>query len=182
MLKQFPKPQQKVKQRRKILLTLNATQPPKVRLPKLVDGSLKNAVVLLKAHQLILGDVQYVPDLAENAVLAQYHDGKKLHGGELVPQGAVIDLNVGDGFGNQTFKTPYVVGLPFEEAEIIIQGSGLRLRGTYLVEHLSELPKDSTTVVASKLEPKPGTICKQRTPKNQPINRNSPMDIWIYQP
>ncbi|MEQ8811494.1 MAG: PASTA domain-containing protein, partial [Imperialibacter sp.] len=39
VLKQFPLPNSKVKENRKIYISLNAKEPPKVRMPQLVDGS-----------------------------------------------------------------------------------------------------------------------------------------------
>ncbi|MCY4418804.1 MAG: PASTA domain-containing protein [Cytophagales bacterium] len=176
VLKQFPLPSEKVKEGRKIALVLNARRPPNVRLPQLKDGSLKNALVLLRVHRLALGKVKYISDLAENAVLKQFYKDKEMQGGEWVPQGASIDLEVGDGLGRRNFQTPLVVGLPHEEAELVIRGSGLRLQKIYSQKQITPEIRDILEV-----RPEDGTVYKQKPTPQTPIQRGDLMDIWIYQ-
>ena len=71
VLQQHPKAGAHVKEGRKIYLTLNAPTPPQVKMPNLVDGSVRNAHVHLKSQGLLVGAVKYVPDIAQNAVLEQ---------------------------------------------------------------------------------------------------------------
>ena len=65
VLTQYPFAGSKVKESRKIFITLNATNPPEVKMPRLIDGSVKNAHLVLQSYGLELGEIQYVPDLAQ---------------------------------------------------------------------------------------------------------------------
>ena len=69
----------KVKEGRKVYLTLNSIKPPKIKMPKLINGSVKNAQLILKTYDLFLGKINYVPDMAANAVIQQYHNGDIIH-------------------------------------------------------------------------------------------------------
>ncbi|MEL6413003.1 MAG: PASTA domain-containing protein, partial [Bacteroidota bacterium] len=91
VIQQYPRAGAHVKQDRKIHLTLNTTIPPKVNMPNLVDGSVRNAHILLKSQELLLGNIKYVPDIAENAVLEQWHNGKPLAPGSAIAKGSKID-------------------------------------------------------------------------------------------
>ena len=69
ILQQNPSENEKVKENRKIYLTLNSSIPPKIKMPKIINGSVKNAQLILRSYDLKLGDITYVPDMARNAVL-----------------------------------------------------------------------------------------------------------------
>ena len=76
ILKQYPKPGAYVKENRKIYLTVKAKEPQKVKMPNdLIDGSLKNAELVLRSYGLKRGEIKYKPDLAANAVLEQWYNG-----------------------------------------------------------------------------------------------------------
>jgi beta-lactam-binding protein with PASTA domain len=45
----------------------------------------------------------------------------------MVPQGSRIDLVIGDGLGNTEFNVPDVVGLTYDEASSMLNGSGLTI-------------------------------------------------------
>ena len=47
VLRQEPRAGSKVKENRKIYLWLNAENPPEVKMPRLIDGSVKNAQMVL---------------------------------------------------------------------------------------------------------------------------------------
>ncbi len=123
VLNQDPRPGSLVKENRKVYLTLNARRPPLVKMPRLIDGSLKNAEMTLENYGLRRGEIRYEPDLAENAVLNQLYQGKPIKEGEMIPQGSRIDLVVGDGLGNRTFEAPEIIGMPFDEAQVLIIGN-----------------------------------------------------------
>ena len=76
ILDQDPAPNSKVKENRTIYLTVNATQPPDVKMPDLVDVSLRQAEAMLQSFGLIIGDVMYRSDLAKNAVLEQMYKNR----------------------------------------------------------------------------------------------------------
>ena len=59
VLQQNPSENDKVKENRKIYLTLNSSIPPKIKMPKIINGSVKNAQLILKSYDLKLGDITY---------------------------------------------------------------------------------------------------------------------------
>ncbi|MFC2123464.1 PASTA domain-containing protein [Bacteroidota bacterium] len=140
VLKQFPEPGSKVKENRKIYLSLNAINPPSVRMPRLIDGSLKNAEIVLESYGLIRGEILYKPDLARNAVLEQLSNGSPVAEGDYVAKGSKIDLWVGDGMGKQIFEMPDLTGMDVDEAKVLIMGSSLVVGDVNLVEAPGELP------------------------------------------
>jgi len=140
VLKQFPASGSKVKENRKIFLSLNAINPPLVRMPRLVDGSLKNAEIVLESYGLIRGEILYKPDLARNAVLEQLMNGEPVAEGDQVPKGSKIDLYVGDGMGKQIFEMPDLTGMDLDEAKVLIMGSSLVVGDINYVETTEELP------------------------------------------
>ena len=166
ILKQDPRAGSKVKENRKIYISVNAANPPKVNMPKLKDGSVKNAMMVLESLGLILGEIEYVPDLAQNAVLKQLYKGKEIPEGASIPKGAKIDLVVGDGLGNQVFTVPDVVGMDIEDAEVIIKGSGLKI-GTMI----NETTEGETS----------GTVIRQLPQAGSNIRIGEVIDLWIIQ-
>ncbi len=127
VLKQFPMPNSKVKENRKIYVTLNAEKAPLIRMPKLIEGSVKNATLILQTYDLVLGDIIYVADRDLNYVLKQQIDGKDIAEGDKIPKGSVVDLVAGDGLGQQNLESPNVVGHDLETAQVAIIGSGLKI-------------------------------------------------------
>ena len=127
ILKQYPKPGSKVKSNRKIFLNLNKTKPRQVEMPGLVEKSVKSAQMILESKGLQLGNIQYRPDFAQNSVLEQHLDGKKVEPGTPVYQGSKIDLIVGVGLGNRSQLVPGLVGMDYQDAEVAIIGSSLRI-------------------------------------------------------
>ncbi|PSR04080.1 MAG: hypothetical protein BRD49_06095, partial [Bacteroidetes bacterium SW_10_40_5] len=92
VIEQHPRPLSKVKRNRKIYLTLNTTNPPKVELPDLKDVSLRQALKILKTHDLKVGELKYVPGIAKNAVKRMKRDGEQIKAGKEVPKGTAVDL------------------------------------------------------------------------------------------
>ncbi len=176
VLVQYPLAGAKVKENRKIFLTLNATNPPKVKMPALVDGSVKNAQLVLESYGLELGSIEYVPDLAQNAVLEQRYNGQKITAGEMISKGTRIDLLVGDGLGNTLLEVPSLAGLEMEEAEVVIIGSGLKLGGILFRDpSLSDRdPKDQAQQQQDRL-----VIVKQSPASGSNIRIGEEVDVWL---
>lgn len=185
VLEQFPKPSSKVKENRKIYVTLNAQNPPLVRMPKLVGGSVKNAQLVLKTYDLSLGDITYVPDLALNYVLDQKLDGREVLEGERIPKGSAIDLVVGDGLGNQMLESPNLIGLDKESAQFAIVGSGLKVGE---VKHektgvaVVAVEQTNGTVKNQETQVSPGSVFKQQPVSGESMKLGQRVDLWIYSP
>jgi eukaryotic-like serine/threonine-protein kinase len=122
--RQFPKPGSKVKENRKIFISLNSVNPPTTRMPDLVDKTLKNAELILKSYELVLGKVLYEPDPFRN-IMEQKYNGETIEPNTSLPKGSVIDLVRGNGRGIILFEMPELIGLPLSEAKVILRGNNL---------------------------------------------------------
>lgn len=169
VIQQYPRANAKVKEGRKIYVTLIKRVPPIVPMPKLVDLTLRSAELNLKSQGLEMGETIYVPDVAKNSVLRQLYNGKEIAAGTPVPKGAKIDLEIGDGLGSTMFEIPNVVGLPLDEAEAAIRGSNLKV-GTKI--SVDDPEKEVGTVIKQRPEARPG----------ERIRVGEAMDLWIVGP
>ncbi len=165
VLKQYPTAGSKVKSNRKLFVNLNKTTPRKVLMPDLIDGSVKSAQMVLESYGLELGNIQYKPDLAQNAVLEQLFNGDVIEPGDSIYQGSTVDLVVGDGLGNQMLEVPELLGMDFEDAEFTVIGSGLRL-GTIL----NADPVDTLEV---------GAVVRQIPASGTSIRIGQDIDLWV---
>ncbi len=85
----------KVKERRKIYVTIVAMGSKKNPLPDLTDASLRQATQLLESNGFVVGDVVYQPSEFDNIIIDQHFKGRKVNAGELIEQGSSITLIVG---------------------------------------------------------------------------------------
>jgi beta-lactam-binding protein with PASTA domain len=184
ILKQYPLAGSYVKEKRKIYLTVKANQPQSVNMPNLKDGSLKNAELVLKSYGLKRGMITYKPDLAPNAVLEQFFEGKPIEPTARIRKGSKIDLIVGDGLGQRVFSTPRFIGLQIDEADFSIKGSGLNTGSVIikvideekmleLVEMAIELKIDTATIIES------GHVFQQRPEIGTNIRLGQQVDLWV---
>jgi len=164
VLKQYPHPGSKVKENRKIYLSVNRVQPPTVPLPNLIDGSVINAEALLKANELKRGHIVLVPG-PFNIVKEMKYKGNPITPNTRVPKGAVIDLVVMSG-GQSSFDMPDVLGLSLEDAKV-------PLLGVYLTIGRIVAVGDTTggTAVVIKQQPIEGKV-----------RVGDVVDLWIGQP
>lgn len=161
---QFPPPGAKVKQNRKIYLSIYAQKPPMVKMPNLINRSFTNAQRELESFGLLLGEIKYIPDLQLNAVLSQMVGGKEIKEGEWIPKGTKIDLVVGDGLSNRELDVPDLKGMPLDEAKEVLSGSGLQT-GSIIYEQKDEFPQQ--------------TIFKQKPEPGTKIREGDVVDIWV---
>lgn len=164
VLKQNPKAGEKVKQGRKIYVTLNSKNAPLVKMPNLVNSLLKNAQEVLSNNGLVRGEIIYVPDIGINVVLEQKYRGRNIPEGFELPKGSQIDLVVGDGLGNQILDVPNLVGMDEIDAEFLIIGSGLRMGRINYVQ-TDSVPQ--------------GIIIRQMPPAGAEVKTGEPIDVWI---
>lgn len=164
ILSQNPKAGSKVKENRKIYLSLNATVPPKVKMPNLINTDIQNARDILQAYGLKLGEVELVPNIATNAVLAQKFEGEDIAEGSEVAKGSFIDLTIADGEGSQRFATPDFIGKTEDEVKFQIAASRLKLDVINYIK-VDTLPRNQ--------------VYKQRPPVGSMIRSGSLIEIWI---
>jgi len=184
ILKQYPLQGEKVKEGRKIYLTVKAKEPQTVNMPNLIDGSLKNAELVLRSYGLYRGKITYRPDMGVNVILEQWADGQKVNPGDKVQKGSFIDLVVGDGLGQQIFAIPRFIGLPLDEANFSIRASGLNIGSVIirvvdedLTEQIndisSELEIDSVSIIQS------GFVFNQSPKVGEEVRLGEQVDLWV---
>ena len=150
VLKQYPAAGAKVKENRKIFVSVNRKNPPTVKMPNLIDGSLTNAEAVLRGSELKRGKIRLVRGPFLNVVKEMQIDGNKVVPGVLVPKGTMVDLVVMDG-GSNKLPAPNVLGFSYEDAKVNILGSNLNIGDVHLVG-------DTTGGVILKQEPTPGEV------------------------
>ncbi len=166
VLQQYPKAGDRVKEGRKIYLTLNTQTPPEVTMPHLVDGSVRNAHLCLKSNGLLLGTIKYVPDIAQNAVLEQWYQGKEILAGTSIMVGAKIDLVVGAGLGDKVVEVPSIAGMKLEDANSLLLDLGIKV-GNTTYQH------DADQAL--------GTILQQDPDAGQQVSIGDSIDVWLVE-
>lgn len=125
-----------VKRNRTIYLTLVAMLPDQVEMPNLTDMTLRQASAVLETFDLLLGKVEYVPDIAQNAVIHQRYKGSDIKPGTSIDKGSHIDLVCGEGLEGGAVDVPFVVGKTRDEAiqairqALMIPGKEIYMDGT----------------------------------------------------
>ena len=97
---QEPLPNSVVKPHRSIYLTLVASSAEKVKMPDLSDLTLRQASAVLETYGLKTGRIDYVANIAKNAVVRQVFKGGDIKAGDWILKGSHIDLKIGNGDGS----------------------------------------------------------------------------------
>jgi beta-lactam-binding protein with PASTA domain len=145
---QDPAAGSKVKDGRKIYLTVVALKQEMVEMPDLLDLTLRQATAMLETYGLIVGKLKYVPDIALNAVLQQKFKGNKIEEGALIEKGSKIDLVLGQGEDNEKVEIPDVYGMKQGEAIRALKANSLNVGN-----EIFEDGPDTTVSRAYKLKP-----------------------------
>ncbi|HEY4799878.1 MAG TPA: PASTA domain-containing protein [Bacteroidia bacterium] len=125
VLRQDPEKNSQVKQNRTIYLTVSSKLPPLVKMPNLVDASMRQALALLESYGLKAGKRDFRPDPCVNCVLEQRMKGKKIEAGQMIPKGSVIDLILGKGQEGELMNIPCVIGLTHQAASDKLAENGM---------------------------------------------------------
>jgi beta-lactam-binding protein with PASTA domain len=152
ILDQHPAAGNFVKEGRTIYLTVAAEQPVTIKMPKLVDRSLRQATSILETYGLVVGDKRYKPDMCVNCILEQNMDGKEIRVGERIRKGSVIDLVVGQGLSNELVEVPYLKEFTTEMANDLLQSKSLNL-GSLLFDETVENADDSAKAIVYRQIP-----------------------------
>ena len=179
VIDQFPLPNSRVKENRKLYVTLNARNPPLVEMPAFVDRSLKIVKIVFEAEGLNIGKLEYVKQKGFLTILQATHNGRILQAGDLVPKGALIDLKIADGLGADAFMADTYVNRPLDEAKFVIAGQGLNIGQIIKVTSpYIELPSDSLLNGQSVIE---GYVVKQKPAPGDSMKVYDFVDLWVYQ-
>jgi beta-lactam-binding protein with PASTA domain len=170
VIKQNPKASTKVKKNRKIFLTVNAINPEKVTMPRLVGLSIRQARLALQNGGLTLGEIKYRPDYAINNVLQQMHADSVINEGTEIRKGEVIDLVLGMGLSNETTRVPDLVGRGFETARKVIADYYLNI-GAITYHDSIESQEDSSAAFVWRQYPEFDEFRR--------LNMGMEVDIWL---
>ena len=127
VLEQHPEEGSSVKSNRTIYVTISAYEPIKIKMPDLVDLSLRQAQTLLQSYGLEVGELEYEKDLCKNCVLEQKIKGEIIEPGKRIMKGTVVDLTVGEGESSELVKVPYCISLTASEASQVLKLSSLNV-------------------------------------------------------
>jgi len=98
VIEQEPLAGSKVKEDRKIYITLNPSGYRKMKIPEgLIDQTYRQVKPSLEALGFKVGKVTYVDNLGKGMVLKLTHKGKTLKAGDKLARTSVVDLVLGNG-------------------------------------------------------------------------------------
>jgi len=149
---QNPGPGIKVKKWRNIVLIINAFNPEMIEMPDLVEIPKRQALALLESAGLEIGTLRYIPDISEDVVIRQLHNGREVPPGEQLQKGSVIDLVLGKGLSNQRTMVPDLTGQNLEPAKNSILAASLNL-GTFVYDNSIRTADDSLNAFVYKQNP-----------------------------
>lgn len=152
---QNPAPGSKVKEGRRITLTINALSAKKVTMPNLVGLSMRQAVAELQSRGLVLGKLVYVEDLATNNVLKQIRGNREIEPGRTIETETVIDLVVGlNPDTDAATYIPDVIGKKYLTAVDAVHKQSLNIR-TLKFDNSVKTYDDSLNAVVYRQAPEP---------------------------
>lgn len=170
VFEQSPKANSKVKRKRMIYLTITTDKPPKVRIPNVIDVSLRQAVAMLEGFGLRVGEMKYIPGIAQNVVIRIERRGKILQQGALIDKGSLIDLVMEDGESAEMVPVQDLAGLTLEEAMFALSGFALNIGASIY----DKMVKDTTKAVIYKQSP--------QASDDNIISKGASVDVWLTTP
>ena len=150
ILEQDPRAGTNVKENRRIYFTINALQNKVITFPYITDLSLRQTVRKLESLGLVVGELEYKPDLAKNVVLNQKVNGIQIKEGQELFLGTIVDLVIGSGLSDKTTSIPNLLGLNLQQAQTEIKVASLNLGAVIFDEGII----DSTNAIVYKQNPK----------------------------
>lgn len=157
--RQNPSPGSKVKNGRRIVLTINAVNAKKVTMPDLVGLSMRQAKAELVSRGLVLDKLIYVQDLATNNVLRQLLGNREVEPGTMVESESLIDLVVGLNSMDNVTYVPDVTGLKNMSAVDAIHDHSLNIKGLRFDQTVKDY-NDSLNAMVYRQEPEPSDSIK----------------------
>ena len=169
VMNQVPPMNSKVKENRKVYLTVNAKEVPQQPIPDLSNKSLRNAIITLETYGFIKGEVVYKP-YNSPVVMGMNYNGKEIEAGDSLPRGSAISLIIGLTDGNSEITVPDLIGREFEGLKKYLDSYGLILSTRWVED--DEMPEN----VVFKQSPMPSdsTSVKLKTVKAGAI-----IDVWV---
>lgn len=97
VIDQAPAAGAKVKEDRKIYITVNPSGYRKIAVPDLKERTFRQAKPTLEAVGFKVGKLTYVDNIAKDLVLEMTYKGEKIKPGDKLPKTTAIDLVIGNG-------------------------------------------------------------------------------------
>ena len=97
VLDQIPNANAKVKEGRKIYLTLNASDFKMVEIPRITGTTVRQARKTIESLGFIFGKIEYVDYIARDEVISIYHEDNEINEGDYLKRTSVIDFKLGNG-------------------------------------------------------------------------------------
>lgn len=144
----------KVKNGRRIALTINAMNAKKVTMPNLIGYSMRQAMAELQSRGLVLGRLIYVQDIATNNVLRQLMGNREIDPGTQVESESVVDLVVGLNSSDSKTYVPDVLGLRNMSAVDAVHSSSLNVKRLRFDSTVKDYD-DSLAAVVYRQTPEP---------------------------
>ncbi len=104
IIEQNPIAGNKVKENRKIYITINPSGYKKVTIPKIIQVTQRNATSMLRAVGLDVERVTYIDQLGKNMVYYVKHKGKNISPGDKLPKTSKVELICGNGIIPETAR------------------------------------------------------------------------------
>lgn len=181
---QDPQPNAMAKEGRTIYVTVSSLRPQMIKMPNLLDQSLKEAVATLETYGLKVGKISYADGLP--VVLRMSYNGGDIKAGNMLEKGSVIALTVGRGLAGGDGRVPDLSGLTREEAINILQSKGLTM-GAIVFDGTFATSADSNAAIVFKQSPtmadsiklKPGAFIDiyLRKPVVEPVSDTTQTDV-----
>ena len=97
IIEQNPPAGNKVKQNRKIYVTVNPSGYRKVTVPNIIQVTQRNAASMLRAVGLDVQGVTYIDELGKDMVYYIKHKGRTINPGDKLPKTSKVELICGNG-------------------------------------------------------------------------------------
>ncbi len=126
IVEQVPKAGNMCKPGRTIYVIVNATMERTIPVPEVRDMSLRQAEASLRSQGFTINRIIYEPSEFRGLVLDVRQDSvKTVLAGTRLPEGAVLDLVIGQGNGTEQVPVPLLVGKTLPEARTLLLESRL---------------------------------------------------------
>ena len=160
----------KVKENRRIYVIINRLERERVEMEDVTNGSPRQAIAMLKAMGLKVGQLIPKPSPYTDLVLEQLYEGGPIEPGTIIKKGEKITLVVASGIGGEKTHVPALLGYNLKEAETMLLERSLNL-GAIICDNC-ETTDDTLTL---------SRIWKQRPIHNEKslVNLGSYIDVWL---
>ncbi len=168
VIDQNPPPDFKVKSNRKIFLTIKSVFPRIIKMPDFIHTTLVQAKADIETYGLRIGKLSYEPSIYDNVVLKQKYKNIEIAAGTAIPQGAWIELVLGQSQNMGNTITPDLYDLTRENAELEAAEFMLNI-GTVIYDETIISYEDSINA----------KVIRQRPEKGIRFQPGEEIDIWL---